>query len=140
LNAPIVVALIAAAAGIVAAPITYVFTKRQEREAQWRKLKLEKYGELLQATGELAGDKGAGPRFAKAANDIDLVARPDVLVALRAFLDPIVSPPKEGLTNERHDELFTALMYAIRADLGEPKRAPEGFRLKLWRASTSKVQ
>jgi hypothetical protein len=138
LNVPILVALIAAAAAIVAPSLTYVLTKYQEREAQWRKLKLEKYGELLQATSELGGDETAGQRFANAANDIDLVATPDVLVALRAFLEPIVSPPKEGLTNERHDELFTTLMYAIRADVGEPNRAPEGFRLKLWSASKAK--
>jgi hypothetical protein len=134
----VIVAIISAAAVLVTSALTFFLTKAKERDAEWRKLKLEKYEELLTATSELAANKQSGQRFAKAANDVSLVASPQVLVALRAFLEPIITPAHSTLTNDRHDDLFTSLIYAIREDLGiKPSRAHPDFRLKLWKGGQS---
>lgn len=129
MDAPIVVAIITATAGLLASALTFFLTKKKEREAEWRKLKLDRYGALLVAASDLAADKRDGRSFAKAANDVNLVASPEVLTTLRAFVECVSDP---AMTIEKQDEHFTALIYAIRADLGiSPVRGPDGLRLKL---------
>lgn len=131
----LLVAIISASAGIFASALTFFLTKRKEREAEWRKQKLESYKELLSA---LSGIVGSAPppeakaRFAHTANHILLVATPRVLVALRDFLDE-TSDSKKNPAIDRHDELLTILMYSIRADLGiKPNEAAPDFQFRLW--------
>lgn len=129
MDAPIIVAIITAAAGLVASALTFFLTKKKEREAEWRKLKLDRYGALLVAASDLAADKRDGRSFARATNDVNLVASPEVLITLRAFVECVSDP---AMTVDKQDQLFTALMFAIRADLGmSPMKGPESLRLKL---------
>jgi hypothetical protein len=135
MDAPVLVAVISAAAGIFASALTFFLTKRKEHQAEWRKQKLESYKELLSAMSGVAVKQPsveARSRFAHTTNHIMLVAAPPVLVALRALLDEI---SQEG---GRHDEFLTELMYSIREDLGiKPNRAGKDFLFKLSAAGQS---
>lgn len=129
MDAPVVVAIISAAAGLVASALTFFLTKKKERDAEWRKLKLDRYGALLMAASDLAADKRDGRSFARAANDANLVASPEVLTTLRAFVECVSG---SAMTVDTQDQLFTALMHAIRADLGvSSAKGSESLRLKL---------
>jgi len=129
MDAPIIVAIISAAAGLTASAFTFFLTKKKEREAEWRKLKLDRYGALLMAASDLAADKRDGRSFARAANDANLVASPEVLATLRAFVECVSNP---AMTVDMQDQVFTALMHAIRADLGmSPVNGVESLKLKL---------
>lgn len=137
MEAAVLVAVISAAAGIFASALTFFLTKRKEREAEWRKQKLESYKELVSA---LSGIVGTAPpseakvRFAHIANHILLVATPAVLIALRDYLDE-TSDSNKNKAAHRHDELLTVLMYAIREDLGiKPNKASSEFQFRLWAA------
>lgn len=136
MDTPILVAIVSAAAGVFASALTFFLTKRKEREAEWRKQKLESYKELISA---LSGIVGAPPpeakvRFAHIANHILLVATPAVLESLRDFLNE-TSDSNKNKGVDRHDELLTVLMYAIRDDLGiKPNRASPDFQFQLWSA------
>jgi hypothetical protein len=137
MDAPVIVAIITAATGIFASALTFFLTKQKEREAEWRKQKLESYKELISALSGIAGavpPADAKVRFAHIANHILLVASPAVLVALRDFLDE-TSDSKKNKEADRHDELLTVLMYAIRKDLGiKPNEAGPEFQFRLWAA------
>ncbi len=56
------VAIISAATAVVvadvAAGLTYLFTKRREREADWRKLKLDYYNEYVSALSGIIEGRG----------------------------------------------------------------------------------
>ncbi len=77
---PVLVAIISAAASLlIVAAITFflTLTKRKEREAEWRKQKLEHYREFLDALSGTAGTDStpdAQRRWARASNTIGLVA------------------------------------------------------------------
>lgn len=138
----VLVAIISAAAGIFASALTFFLTKRKEREAEWRKQKLESYKELISALSDIAAAEPppeARVRFAHLANHILLVATPAVLVALRDFLDETADSNANKVIN-RHDEFLTILMYAIREDLGiKPNKASPQFQFRLWAAGSSKM-
>jgi hypothetical protein len=135
-NAAIVVAIISAAAGLLASALTFSLTKKKEREAEWRKQKLEHYKEMMAALNGVVGSPlstDAKIRFANAANNIFLVGAPTVLVALRAFLDETATSNKNRSSDECHDRLLTELMFAIRDDLGiEPNKPISGYTFRLW--------
>jgi hypothetical protein len=136
--ASIIVAAISAAASIIAAAVSYFMTKSKEREADWRKQKLEHYRELLEAiSGIVEGD--ATPesqrRYAKATNVIGLVASQDVIIAMERTRR--ASKRHAGWTVEEHDAALSALVLAIRRDLDvRPKDDPSTFRYKLWASGT----
>lgn len=135
MDTPVLVALITATAGIIASALTYYFAKQREREAEWRKHKLEHYKTLLTAMNGIVGE--TAPRDNKAAfvcafNNVMLVASPAVLTSLRALLDEIAESNKSR-DPERHDKPLTALMYAIHDDVGiKPNCAGSEFEFRLW--------
>jgi len=130
----IVIAVIGVVGSAIVASLSYFFTKRQQREAEWRESKLNHYKVLLSAISDLAGDNPgveAHQRFALAFNTIGLVAPQPVIDALMVFHDEIkASNPNR--TVERHDQLLTRLIVAIRADLDvRPSDDPTSFRFHL---------
>ncbi len=135
MDVPIIVAIISAAAGLLASALTFSLTKRKEREAEWRKQKLDHYKEFMAALNDIVGPPASAEakvRFASAANNIFLVGSPDVLVALRLFLDETSQshPRKSG---DKHDEYLTKLIFAVRDDLGiEPNRPMGDYVFRLW--------
>lgn len=58
MSASTVVAMITAVAGFIAAALTHSMTKLREREADWRKLKLEMHRECTTAIAEVAYREG----------------------------------------------------------------------------------
>jgi hypothetical protein len=135
MDTPVFVALISATASIVVAAVTFFLTKRKEREAEWRKQKLEHYREFLDALSGTVGSDSTPEgqrRWARATNTIGLVASQEVLLSLRHFQDAIaISNPNPSL--EAHDRALNQLMLAIRADLEiTPKDNPETFSFRLW--------
>jgi len=133
LDTAIVIAIIAAIATIIAPAISYFLTKHFEREAEWRAHKLEHYKAFMLALNAIVGPNPPTDdrvRFANAANNIFLVGSTEVLVALRDFLD-VTADGKSDL--DRHDELLTKLIVAIRHDTGIKGAAvPEGYEFRLW--------
>ena len=133
--AEIVTACIAASGAIVLAGATYWFTKQREREAELRKEKLEHYKDFVSSlSGIVAGESTAeGQRaFARACNKLNLIAPQPVVRALQAFQQEIkVSNSRRS--NDRHDELMSALFFAMRRDLGvTPKDEDSTFTFGLW--------
>lgn len=134
MNNPVAVPIISAAASLVAVAASYWFTKAREREADWRKQKLDHYRELLEAiSGIVAGESTPGDqrRYARATNAIGLVASQEVIQAVDRLRE--VSRPSAGWTKEQHDAALAALLLAIRRDLGiRPKDNPATFTYSLW--------
>lgn len=135
MTAAVVAALIAALSAIVVAGATYWLTKQREREAEWRKEKLEHYKAFVSAlSGTISGETTAeGQRaFARACNNLNLIAPQRVIEALREFQEEIkISNPDKD--QENHDRLIAALFYEIRQDMGiSPRDNREKFRVGLW--------
>lgn len=131
----IVTALITASGGLILASASYWFTKRQEREAELRRQKLEHYkGFVLALGGTIAGEStpDGNRSFAKACNNLNLVAPQSVLEALQSFQQEIkASNPNKS--QELHDLLMSRLFYEFRKDLGvSPADCQEKFRVGLW--------
>ena len=140
MDTPILVAVISAAASLAVAAITFFLTKRKEREAEWRKQKLEHYREFLDSLSGVVGTDStpdAQRRWARAANTIGLVASQKVLAALWKFQNSIAkSNPNPSI--EDHDRKLNQLMLAIRADLCiSPADEPEKFSFRLWCSGTN---
>jgi hypothetical protein len=128
-------ALISAIALIIASAATIFLTKQKEREADWRRTKLAYYEEFFGAAsgivGEVAPDE-AKVRFATAVNNLHLIGSPGVIIALHAFTDEIAESNKERMTKDRHDELWSSLVWEIRNDLDDPPGAKTAFTARLW--------
>lgn len=140
MDTPILVAVISAAASLAVAAVTFFLTKGREREAEWRKQKLEHYREFLDAmSGTVGTDSNpeGQRRWARAANTIGLVASQRVLAALWQFQDSIAkSNPNPSV--EDHDRKLNQLMLAIRADLGvTPADEPAFSSFRLWCSGTN---
>ncbi|MEZ5823276.1 MAG: hypothetical protein R3C97_00550 [Geminicoccaceae bacterium] len=133
----IIIALISAAASIVLATVGYTLSKKKEREADWRKKKLEMYHQLFDGIAGIVSEDVTpdGQRtFARACNTIGLIASPEVIVAVQRFQ----KAAKPGHSHQEHDRALTDLLRAVRKDLGLP--LPEGMELtyKLWSSGINK--
>ncbi|WP_143277629.1 hypothetical protein [Bordetella genomosp. 10] len=90
MDASVVVAIISVSGTVMVSALTFFFTKQKEREAEWRKQKLDHYKEFMAALNDIVGPPPTTEekvRFASAANNIFLVGSPSVLLALRGYLD-----------------------------------------------------
>lgn len=115
----ILVAVISVTGSIVIAAISYFLTKRQQREIDWRNLKLDHYRNLLMSISDLAVDNTdveAHYRFAQAINTIALVAPQNVIEAMLEFHDG-VKQSNEHRSQFLHDKLLAKLLFTIRKDL-----------------------
>lgn len=104
---------------ILTAFLTSRFTRRREWEADWRRLKLARYQEFIDAASQFVEGRiteATSVRFHDAANSIQLVASPSVLEALWCFLDAnSFRNPKR--TAEQSAQALDALVRAIRQDV-----------------------
>lgn len=133
-------AIISALALILTSAATILLTKQKERAAEWRARKLAYYEEFFGAASGIVG-KTASPeakvRFATAVNNLHLIASAGVILALHAFTNEIAESNKDR-SDERHDRLWSRLVWEIRADLNDPpSRRPETFRARLWASGVS---
>lgn len=132
----ITIAIISAAASVIVATLGYVFSKLKEREADWRKKKLEMYHELFSAiSGITKGDATpeAQRNYAKACNTIGLVASPEVILAVQR-LQKVAT----GTSIEQHDAALTCLLREIRKDLKLPLSDNIEFTYRLWASGAEK--
>lgn len=127
-------AAITALATIAVPAATFFLTKRAERDAIWRAKKLDYYEAFLQAASDIVGadsPESAQMRFATAVNNLHLVGTLGVIKALHDFTDEIAAS-NPNKRQERHDALWTRLVWEIRSDLDDPPtRDPASFA-RLW--------
>lgn len=134
-------AIISALAAIIASAGTIYLTKQKEREAVWRAKKLSYYEEFFAAASGIVGE--ASPpetkvRFATAVNNLHLIASNTVIEALHAFTDEIAVSNVGSMTKERHDQLWSMLVWQIRNDLDDPpSKKPNDFIARLWASGVS---
>jgi len=126
--------IISALVALIGSAGAILLTKRQEREAVWRAKKLAYYEEFFGAASGIVGNSpvAAKIRFATAVNNLHLIGSASVIRALHAFTDEIAESNSPGMTKERHDELWSKLVWAIRSDLGDPPGDESTFTARLW--------
>jgi hypothetical protein len=135
MDTAVVVAIISGVVAVFAPSSAFFFTKAKEREADRQRRKLEQYGELLAAISSIVGTDATPQghrRFAAACNTLSLMASVGVIQALHGYQDEIrVSNPNKS--DEKHDVLYSKLVWEIRKDLGIPgPRRAEDFSVRLW--------
>ena len=136
-----IAAFIGLMGSLVAAAVTYWFTKQREREAEWRKEKLAYYKAFVESfSGIVEGDASPeGHRaFAKASNNLLLFAPQSVIASLNAFRHEI-RISNSNRTIEQHDRLLADLLLEIRRDVGVfPQDNPATFSPVLWSSGMNK--
>jgi len=139
MNISIWVAIIGAVAGLLTAAFTYAATKRRDREADWRKLKLEMYREFTTAMAGMAEGDATDEdkaRFNIASNSLHLIASKKAVDALEDFRREIRAG-NQNRSDEVHDRLLSKLFWEIRRDLGDaPTENPDDFKMKLYTSGT----
>jgi hypothetical protein len=127
MNVGLLSVALSGAVAIIAVVPTYLLTKRKEREADWNKVRLEYYREYISAVAGMVEGRATSEsheRYTDAFNTIALVATPAVLDAVRAYQDEI-SEKNSARSHQRHDEIYSKLINALRLDL-----APSHLRSK----------
>lgn len=102
--------------GVVA--LSDAFGRKRDREAEWRKVKLEQYREFTAALSGVVhrgADESSQRRYADAVNNMILIAPSQVLIALYAFQDEI-SFKNSRRDPDRYEALFSELARQMRLD------------------------
>jgi hypothetical protein len=118
---------------VVGAGAAYVFTKWREREAEWRKEKIEVYREFVTSLSDFFLDTDASHlsekklRFVRACNNLNLVAPQAVIEALKRY------HVGRELNRETFGQLISQIFYEIRRDLKiSPKDDSRTFGIQVW--------
>jgi hypothetical protein len=142
MSGQVLAAVVAAISALLVASFTYWSSKRRDREADWRKLKLQKYEEFATSLAGMAEGDATNEiktRFNVASNSLHLIASKRVVDALEDFRKEI-SAGNARKTTEKHDELLSRLFWEIRLDLGDPPTIdPSDFKMKLWTSGAKEV-
>jgi hypothetical protein len=130
------------ASSVVVAALAYWFTKRREREAEWRKEKLAYYKEFVESlSGMVRGDDTPEGHklYAKTTNNLLLFAPQSVIEAVNAYRSENALSNRERWSAEKHDRLLAELLLAIRRDVGvSPRDNPTKFNPVLWASGVGK--
>lgn len=119
MNTAILAAVISACMAVVVVVLTNYFAKGREHEADWRKMKLERYREYILALSGVVEERDtpeAQARYSDAVNALQLVAPPEVLLALNDFLAH-TSSRNPDRSIDRHDQLLSIVIRLMRKDL-----------------------
>lgn len=119
MTANILTAIIAAFGAVMAAVLTYWFTKEKEREADWRKEKIAHYKAFIDSiSGIIEGDATdeGHMAFARATTSLLLIAPQSVLEALYEYRDHNAIS-NANRSYEHHDKLLAKLIAEIRKDV-----------------------
>lgn len=139
----IITTLITLLGSIFIAGFTYWSTKSKERDAELRKEKLEHYKRFIESINEIIdGDKtpDGNLKFAKASNNLMLIAPQAVIEALNEFRQEISISNAPNSTIEKHDKLLSNLLFEIRKDLKiSPKDKKDELKIKLWASGNNRV-
>jgi len=127
-------AAISAATAVVVVVVGNIFSGRKEHEADWRRLKLERYREYvvaLSGTIEERMTRESHLRYSDAVNALLLVAPANVLHALESFVEHTsFRNPHPDI--DRHDALLGDVIRAMRRDLQPGRKSDDSelhFRL-----------
>jgi len=134
-------AFISALAAIIASAGAIYLTKQKEREALWRAKKLAYYEEFFAAASGIVGyaPDDAKIRFANAVNNLHLIGSGAVIAALHEFTNEIAESNHQRFSHQRHDELWSRLVWQIRSDLDDPPTShPDKFSARLWASGARK--
>ncbi|MDB4876962.1 MAG: exported protein of unknown function [Gemmatimonadetes bacterium] len=137
----LVASLISAATALFVAAMTYTLSKRREREADWRKIKLEQYREFILALSGVTGRRATDVdqlRYSDSVNTLSLVAPAPVLEALYAFQDEI-GARNTNKSQQAHDAALTRLLMEIRRDIHPATKADASFQFRLYDAPSPRV-
>ena len=112
--------------GIITAIISYYFTKRNQLEANERKLKEKYYLAYIKAVSDVViidNKKAARNNLADAQNQLLLTGSSEVVNNLMKFHDYIKPSGQEehGFSSMDHDKLLTELIKSMRKDLYKNK-------------------
>jgi hypothetical protein len=127
MNVALLAAAISGVVSIAVVVVSYVLTKRKEREADWNKVKLEYYREYMSAVSGMVEGRDTVEshiRYTDAFNTIVLVASPAVLDAVEAYQEE-TSIKNAHRNDQREGELYSRVVNTLRADL-----APSHLRTK----------
>jgi hypothetical protein len=132
MNTPVAVEVIAGTVAVIVAALSYLFTKKKEREADWRKWKYEQYKEFV---ASLSGFVGPNPRpenhriFLNACNTLNLIGSQGVLAALQSLIASMNSDNPREENNAR----ISKLIWEIRKDVRIPGTpGATEFSARLW--------
>lgn len=135
-------AIISALVALLGSAGAIILSKRQERAAIWRAKKLAYYEEFFAAASGVVGDAApsqAKIRFATAVNNLHLIGSAGVIKALHAVTDEIAESNANQGARDRHDQLWSMLVWQIRADLNDPPtKDPAAFQARLWASGVGK--
>ena len=135
MDAGVIAAIVSAIAAIIASAAAIFLTKKKEREALWRAKKLDYYEEFFAAASGIVAyaPDDAKIRFASAVNNLHLIGAAAVISALHDFTDEIAESNQQHFSKDRHDQLWSLLVWEIRADLDDPPtHDPAEFVARLW--------
>jgi hypothetical protein len=122
-----IIATIGIVGSVVTASLSYFFTKKQKMKMEERRLKEEYYTTYIQALSDAAiqYDNESNYRYAKAFNDLLLIANDKVVELLIEFYDWTRNDNGIDKTTEewsiKHDEILTRLLKEMRIDLFHSK-------------------
>ena len=125
--------------GVAATLIQHLLDRRKEREAEWRRSKLDFYIEFIEAlSGILEGEKTKENEiaFAKACNNLYLFSPKGVLGALQKYQDEI-SASNKNQSARRYADCLRRLICEIRRDIkiNDPKIGD--LEVRLWTTGTN---
>ena len=116
--------------GIIIAGTTYWFTKKQEREAELRKEKLEHYKDFVASLSDMFSNCKTPEnriKYTNACNKLMLIAPQSVIEAFLIFQQQSKLP---NIDNETRLILISKLFYEIRLDLKiNPSDSRNSFRI-----------
>lgn len=143
MNSQAIPALISLVGAILVAGFGYLFTKWREREALWRTERLKHYTEFTESlSGITEGDvtDEGRLRYAKAVNNLNLVAPQHVLQALYNYSSEISVSNIGNTSKHQQDKLLSVLYYEIRKDLNiSPKDDPRTFSIGILSSGIHKL-
>jgi hypothetical protein len=129
----LVTAGISALTAVLVLVLGNFYSRRREHEADWRRLKLDRYREYvvaLSGTIEERMTRESHLRYSDAVNALLLVAPASVLHALDRFLEHTsFRNPNQDI--DRHDTLLGDLIRAMRTDLHPGVDDGDGLRFRL---------
>ena len=132
--------LVSAAALLLVAYITFVFNKKLQIEAAWREEKLLYYKEFVNSMSDIIQGEETPEghrRFARATNNLHLIASREVLLALHSYREQISTANCAARDLNQDDLLLASLVRAIRVDLRLPdSKTIDTAVVRLWASGT----
>ncbi len=133
MNSTMLTVVISSTISLLVAVLGHLLGKQRDREAEWRKFKLEYYKEYMTALSGTVGKRSTVEtqiRYSDSVNSMQLVAPPSVVQALHEFMNETsVNNPKKS--NQRHDELLMVLIKKMRRDVHPAQPNDAGIQFHL---------